>query len=178
MTKKCQGSQFCNISFEICLFSQIFIFLAISTPAHQDSGFLTLLQTFEYAGLELELDGSWYSVPCPKGMLVVNVGEQLSAMSNNRFKATIHRVLDIGQDRYVYLLVCHVPFLPKGAGFLLVLNILYTAVRILHPSGETAHERPTDFFFRLNTLCLGLKVCKSFILYSELRILHFRYLLQ
>ncbi len=58
-----------------------------------------MLQTFGYSGLELELDGVWYSVPCPKGMLVVNVGEQLAAMSNNRFKATIHRVLDIGQDR-------------------------------------------------------------------------------
>ena len=34
------------------------------------------------------------------GTLVINVGEQLSAMSNNRFKATIHRVLDIGKDRY------------------------------------------------------------------------------
>ena len=72
----------------------------MSTPPHKDSGFLTLLQTFGFPGLELELDGVWYSVPCPKGMLVVNVGEQLSAMSNNRFKATIHRVLDIGQDRY------------------------------------------------------------------------------
>ena len=39
----------------------------------------------------------------PGGLLVVNVGEQLSAMSNNRFKATIHRVLDIGQDRYVLI---------------------------------------------------------------------------
>ena len=72
----------------------------ISTPAHQDSGFLTLLQTFDYAGLELELDGVWYSVPCPKNTLVVNVGEQLSAMSNHRFKATTHRVLDIDQDRF------------------------------------------------------------------------------
>ena len=77
----------------------------MSTPPHQDSGFLTLLQTFGFPGLELELDGVWYSVPCPKGMLVVNVGEQLSAMSNNRFKATIHRVLDIGQDRYVLMKV-------------------------------------------------------------------------
>ena len=39
--------------------------------------------------------------PKPGGTLIVNVGEQLSAMSNDRFKATIHRVLDIGKDRYV-----------------------------------------------------------------------------
>ncbi len=64
-----------------------------------DSGFLTLLQTFGFVGLELELDGVWYAVPPKKGTLVINVGEQLAAMSNNRFKATIHRVLDIGKDR-------------------------------------------------------------------------------
>jgi len=38
--------------------------------------------------------------PKPGGTLIVNMGEQLSVMSNKRFKATIHRVLDIGRDRY------------------------------------------------------------------------------
>ena len=34
----------------------------ISTPSHQDSGFLTLLQTFGFPGLEIQLDGEWFSV--------------------------------------------------------------------------------------------------------------------
>lgn len=77
----------------------------VSTPAHQDSGFLTLLQTFGLPGLEIQLDNEWFSVQVPQfpklgGTLIVNVGEQLSAMSNERFKATIHRVLDIGRDRF------------------------------------------------------------------------------
>ncbi len=74
-------------------------FLVISTPAHQDSGFLTLLQTFGYPGLEIEVDGTWYQVPSRTGTLVVNLGEQVTAMSNGRFKATIHRVIDVGEDR-------------------------------------------------------------------------------
>ncbi len=74
--------------------------LVISTPAHQDSGFLTLLNTFGYPGLEIEVDSVWYRVPpVEPDTLVVNLGEQVTAMSNRRFKATIHRVLDIGEDR-------------------------------------------------------------------------------
>ena len=58
------------------------------------------MQTFGYSGLELMLDDKWYQVPVIDDCLVVNVGEYMSRMSNNRFKATIHRVMDIGQDRY------------------------------------------------------------------------------
>ena len=76
------------------------LFAVISTPAHADSGGITLLQTFGYSGLELMLDDKWYQVPVIEDCLVVNVGEYMSRMSNNRFKATIHRVMDIGQDRY------------------------------------------------------------------------------
>ena len=45
------------------------------------------------------LDNKWYQVPPIEDCLVVNVGEYMSRMSNNRFKCTIHRVMDIGKDR-------------------------------------------------------------------------------
>ena len=81
----------------------------------------------------------------------------------------------------VYLLVCHVPFLAKGAGFLLQCTILYLASRrralykkarstfvqrgaflehlniCKNPApSEKPHDRPTELFFRLNTLCTQL----------------------
>lgn len=71
----------------------------ISTGAHADSGFLTLLETFGQPGLELLLDGAWRPVPPSPNLIIVNIGEQLARMSRGRFKATIHRVLDIGMDR-------------------------------------------------------------------------------
>ena len=71
----------------------------MSTPPHQDSGFLTLLQTFDFEGLEIQLEGEWYKVPVRKNTLVVNLGENFTEMSNGRFKATIHRVMDIGKER-------------------------------------------------------------------------------
>ena len=73
----------------------------ISTPAHQDTTVLTLLQTYGYPGLEIQLEDEWLSVPPTlPDVLVVNVGEQLAEMSNGRFKATTHRVLDIGGERF------------------------------------------------------------------------------
>ena len=49
----------------------------ISTGAHADSGFLTILETFGQAGLELQIEGEWRPIPPCPGLLVVNIGEQL-----------------------------------------------------------------------------------------------------
>ena len=72
----------------------------ISTPPHADSGIVTLLQTFDNPGLELKLGDNWYQVPVVEDCLVVNVGEVLTKMSGGRFRSTIHRVMDIGRDRF------------------------------------------------------------------------------
>jgi len=69
--------------------------------AHNDSGFLTMLSTFSYAGLQLKReDGSWMSVPVRPGSVVVNTGDMLARMSGGRWRATNHRVIDLGVDRY------------------------------------------------------------------------------
>ena len=67
-----------------------------------DSGFLTLIQTFGYPGLEIKVRDTWYSYtgpPTEQNTLVVNLGEHMTSMSNGRFKSALHRVIDIGQDR-------------------------------------------------------------------------------
>lgn len=68
---------------------------------HIDGAFVTFLVTFSYPGLEVKAgDGSWIAVvPCP-GSLVVNIGDLLSRLTNRRFKATRHRVRDLGINRY------------------------------------------------------------------------------
>lgn len=68
---------------------------------HFDSTFVTLLVTFSYPGLEvLRENGEWLGVDPRPGSLVVNIGDLLSRMTNRRFKATMHRVRDVGGDRY------------------------------------------------------------------------------
>lgn len=73
----------------------------VTTPDHTDSNFLTLLYTFDFTGLEVvTADGKWTAVePRPKSF-VMNIGDVFSRMMGGRFKATRHRVLDIGVDRY------------------------------------------------------------------------------
>ncbi|KAK7099649.1 uncharacterized protein [Littorina saxatilis] len=69
---------------------------------HSDSGFVTLLSTFNYGGLQILQDGSdeWTAVPSRPQSLVMNIGDMLSAMSGGRFKATRHRVVDTRVDRF------------------------------------------------------------------------------
>lgn len=71
------------------------------TPDHTDTNFLTLLARFGYKGLEvLTQDNEWAEIETRPGSLVMNIGDTLSRMMGGRFKATRHRVIDIGVDRY------------------------------------------------------------------------------
>ena len=70
------------------------------TPEHCDSGFMTLLSTFGYHGLQIEIDGEYFSIPPVKDAIALNVGDMLAKLSGYRLKATRHRVLDIGCERF------------------------------------------------------------------------------
>jgi isopenicillin N synthase-like dioxygenase len=70
------------------------------TPEHADSGFITLLSTFMYPGLEVMINGKYRPIKPVKDAIIVNMGETLERISNHRIKATMHRVADIGQERY------------------------------------------------------------------------------
>lgn len=75
-------------------------FSVISTPAHQDSGFLTLLQTFGFPGLEIQMeDGSWRGVNAKKNTLVVNLGEQMTDVRQQaKFKLFNHTMVQLLPD--------------------------------------------------------------------------------
>ena len=75
---------------------------AIVTGEHFDTGFLTILATFENAGLQIKPHGypEWIDVPAMKDHLVINIGALLAEMVENRLIATNHRVIDIGVDRF------------------------------------------------------------------------------
>ncbi|KAH3811329.1 uncharacterized protein LOC127833600 [Dreissena polymorpha] len=73
----------------------------VITPEHTDTNFLTLLTRFNYGGLEVKtMDGSWAEVDPRPGSLVMNIWDTFSRMMGGRLKATKHRVIDIGIDRY------------------------------------------------------------------------------
>lgn len=70
--------------------------------AHADTGFMTFLPPANEEGLQvLDTDGTWFWPELPEGALIVNAGQFLGRWSNDRFRATPHRVVPPREnDRY------------------------------------------------------------------------------
>ncbi len=60
---------------------------------HTDAGALTLLLQDDQPGLEVFRDGQWYLVEPRRDALVVNVGDIVQVWSNDRYQASLHRVV-------------------------------------------------------------------------------------
>jgi isopenicillin N synthase-like dioxygenase len=68
---------------------------------HVDSGFLTLLAQDGVEGLQARLSsGEWIDVSPREGTLVVNFGKVLERWCGGQIKATEHRVIGTGRERY------------------------------------------------------------------------------
>jgi isopenicillin N synthase-like dioxygenase len=68
---------------------------------HVDSGLMTLLAQDGVAGLEVEdRAGTWIGVPPTEGTLVVNFGKLLERWTAGRVRATRHRVVGSGAERF------------------------------------------------------------------------------
>ena len=105
----------------------------IRAGAHEDINLITLLLGAEEAGLQLLMpDGSWLSIDPPKGALVVNVGDMLQRLTNNRLPSTTHRVINPPPERR------HIPrysmpfFLHLASDFLI--ETLPACVDATHPN--------------------------------------------
>ncbi|MBI1198678.1 MAG: isopenicillin N synthase family oxygenase [Phenylobacterium sp.] len=62
--------------------------------AHTDAGFMTFLPQTKVPGLEIMLaDGRWIPQPTIPGAYLVNAGQALKRWTNDRFRATPHRVI-------------------------------------------------------------------------------------
>ncbi|KAL1535704.1 1-aminocyclopropane-1-carboxylate oxidase 3-like [Salvia divinorum] len=67
--------------------------LTLGTSKHADSDFLTVLLTDQVQGLQVLYQNQWVDVPFVPGALVVNIGDLLQLVSNDRFVSAEHRVL-------------------------------------------------------------------------------------
>ncbi|XP_052173403.1 1-aminocyclopropane-1-carboxylate oxidase homolog 1-like [Diospyros lotus] len=66
--------------------------LAMGTSKHCDPDFLTILLQDDIGGLQILHENRWTSVPPVPGGLVVNIGDLLQLMSNDKFMSVEHRV--------------------------------------------------------------------------------------
>ena len=73
---------------------------AIRAGAHEDINLITLLLGAEEAGLQLlTRAGEWIGINPPPGAIVVNVGDMLQRLTNDRLRSTTHRVINPAAER-------------------------------------------------------------------------------
>ncbi|MDG2304603.1 MAG: 2OG-Fe(II) oxygenase family protein [Candidatus Binatia bacterium] len=68
---------------------------------HVDSGLVTILAQCDAAGLQARTDdGHWIDVPPTENGLIINFGGLLARWTGGRVRATMHRVLSSGTERF------------------------------------------------------------------------------
>nr|CAB3495397.1 unnamed protein product [Digitaria exilis] len=73
--------------------------LTYGLPAHTDPNALTiLLMDQDVAGLQVLHGGKWVAVNPKPGALIVNIGDQLQALSNGQYRSVWHRAV-VNSDR-------------------------------------------------------------------------------
>lgn len=74
---------------------------AIRAEAHEDINLITLLVGASADGLQLlHKDGNWYDIKAGEGQIVINVGDMLQRLTNNRLKSTTHRVVNPPREKW------------------------------------------------------------------------------
>lgn len=120
---------------------------AVRAGAHGDINLITLLMGASAGGLQvLRKDGEWMDAIPKKDELVINVGDMLERLTNNKLRSTVHRVVnppksEWGKSRYSIPFFLH----PRSE---MKLNCLEECIDREHPkqyeditAGEFLHQR-------------------------------------
>lgn len=123
---------------------------AVRAAAHGDINLITLLMGGSAEGLEAQtLDGDWVPVSPQDDEIVINIGDMLSRLTNNKLRSTQHRVITPKEESWLTPRFSTPFFLhPRGD---MDLTCLDTCVSEDNPknykdatAGEFLHERLTE----------------------------------
>ncbi len=74
---------------------------AVRAEQHEDINLITLLVGASAEGLQLlNRQGEWLDITAPEGCIVVNVGDMLQRLTNNKLKSTTHRVVNPPREKW------------------------------------------------------------------------------
>jgi len=74
---------------------------AIRAEAHEDINLITLLVGASADGLQLlSKKMEWLNITAPEGCIVVNVGDMLQRLTNNKLRSTTHRVVNPPKEKW------------------------------------------------------------------------------
>lgn len=74
---------------------------AVRAAAHEDINLITLLIGASAEGLEvLRRDGEWIPINAGEDELVINVGDMLQRLTNNKLRSTTHRVVNPPKEKW------------------------------------------------------------------------------
>jgi isopenicillin N synthase-like dioxygenase len=74
---------------------------AVRAAAHGDINLITLLMGGTAEGLQAQtLDGEWIPVSPADDEIVINIGDMLARLTNNRFRSTQHRVITPNEESW------------------------------------------------------------------------------
>lgn len=120
---------------------------AVRAGAHGDINLITLLMGASTGGLQvLRNDGEWIDAIPKEDELVINVGDMLERLTNNKLRSTIHRVINPPKEQW-HMPRYSIPFFmhPRSD---MKLNCLPECIDKEHPkayeditAGEFLHER-------------------------------------
>jgi isopenicillin N synthase-like dioxygenase len=120
---------------------------AIRAEQHEDINLITLLVGASADGLQImSKQNTWLDVTAPEGCFVVNVGDMLQRLTNNKLKSTTHRVVNPPKEKW-HTPRYSIPFFTHPRGNMR-LDCLATCVDERHPlqytpitAGEYLDER-------------------------------------
>ena len=73
---------------------------AVRAAEHGDINLITLLMGASAEGLQvLRRDGEWIPITALPGQIIVNVGDMLARLTNDKLKSTIHRVVNPSREK-------------------------------------------------------------------------------
>ncbi len=118
----------------------------VRAGAHEDINVITLLLGAEEAGLQLlTREGAWLDINPPEGALVVNIGDMLQRLTNDKLPSTTHRVVNPAADR-AHLPRYSIPFFLHFAPDYLI-KTLPSCVDADHPDRYPTPITAADFLY-------------------------------